>query len=150
MADRKEGAVTEETRVESLLSEFEPLTNLHPEAGGDIADDGRRGADRHRCFSAIAYLGASSGRLPYHAGSDVLSWRESGSGDFFHHRAARKTVRSSAGADADDFDQFLWQLPDHPAVFTRSQHRHRGTGGAGCHQRGDYLSAHKPARASDL
>ena len=128
----------------------ESLPDLHPAAGGDVADDGRRGAGRCRCFPATAGLGAAAGRLPDHAGPDVLPRREPGGGDVFDHRAARKAVRAGAGTDADDVDQFLWQFADHAAVFARSQHRRSRAGGAGRHQCGHDLSSHQSPGSSHL
>src|ERR1700683_3264939 len=97
-------AAVKRARAEAVRSES--LANLHPEAGGDLADDGRRGAGGLHGIPATAGLGASPGGLPDHAGADVLPRREPGGCNVFDHRATRETVRPGARIDADDVDQF--------------------------------------------
>src|ERR1019366_2278573 len=101
----------------------ESFPDFHPAAGCDVADDGGCGAGRIRRFPATAGLGAASGGLPHHADPDVLPRREPRGCDVFDHGATRKTIRTSARADADDVDQLFWQLADHAPVFTGPQHR---------------------------
>ena len=135
-------------RAEALAGES--LPNLHPEAGGDVADDGRRGARRCHGVPATAGLGAAPGRLPDHADPDVLPGREPGGSDVFDHRAAREAVRPGARTDADDVDQFFQQFADHAAVFARSQHRRRRAGGAGRHQCSHDFSSQQSPGSSHL
>src|ERR1019366_1379575 len=130
-----EAAVADLKRARAEAQAGEPIPHLHPQAGGDIADDGWSGARRGHGLPATAGLGATPGGLPDHPGSDVLPGFEPRGGDVFDHRAARKTVRPGARTDADDVDQFLQQFADHAAVFARSQHRRSRAGGAGRHQR---------------
>src|ERR1039458_4761718 len=90
-------ATSRRARAETLAGES--LPNLHPQAGGDIADDGWSGAGRGDGLPATAGLGAAPGGLPDHSSPDVLPGFEPGGSDVFDHRAARETVRPSARAD---------------------------------------------------
>src|ERR1700722_11837321 len=75
-ATRRKAAMTPKRAVEALASE--PVPHLHPQAGGNIADDGRRGTDRRHGFPATAGVRAASGGLPHHTDPDLLSGREPG------------------------------------------------------------------------
>src|ERR1039458_4719460 len=101
-------ATSRRAKVEALAGES--LTHLHPQAGGNIADDGGSGARRGDGLPATAGLGATAGGLPDHSSPDVLPGFEPGGGDVFDHGAARETVRPGARADADDVDQFFQQF----------------------------------------
>src|SRR5947209_1792528 len=83
----------------------ESVPDLHPPACSDVAHDGRSGPRWYCRVPAVAGLGAAAGGLPDDPGADVLSGRRSGSDDVGRYRAARKTIRASAGSDADDVDQ---------------------------------------------
>src|ERR1700733_4038424 len=63
-AETLHAAAAESRGASAAARRSEHLTNLHPEAGGHIADDGRRGAHRCRGVPAAARLGAAPGRLP--------------------------------------------------------------------------------------
>src|SRR5271157_200431 len=136
---RRVAATSKRARAEALVGES--LPHLHPQAGGNLADDGWSGAGRGHGLPATAGLGAAPGGLPHHSSPDVLPGFEPGGSDVFDHRAAREAVRPGARADADDVDQFFQQFADHAAVFARSQHRRSRAGSAGRHQFGHHFSS---------
>ena len=65
-------------------------------------------------------------------------------------RAAGAAVRPDAGAEADDLGQFRRRLGDHARIQPGREHRRGRAGGAGGHQRGQQLSAHRPAQSAHL
>jgi len=52
-------ALIKEAAAEIALSE--PVPNIHPEAGGDVADDARRYCSWFRSIPAVARIGIASG-----------------------------------------------------------------------------------------
>ncbi len=82
--------------------------------------------------------------------ADVLSGRQPGCDGLVGHGAAGAAVRPGAGPEPDDFHQFRGKLADHAAIFAGFEHRRGRAGGAGGDQRGDHLSAGRPAQSADL
>src|SRR5438876_6009369 len=101
----------------------ESVAAVHSAADRHHALDGRRAARGLGCLPAVAHLGAASGRLPNYSGTNVLSWRKSGSDGLLGHGTARAAVRPDSWLESDDFHEFLRELDDHSAVCFGSEYR---------------------------
>ena len=100
----------------SVLKSHEPLADVHPPAGGDLAADGGDPAGRHGRVPAAAGLRAAPGRLSDHPGAHVLSRREPGRDGVGGDDAARAAVRPAARPQPDDVHQLVGGLAGHAAV----------------------------------
>ena len=129
---------------------LESVAPVHPAAGGDLADDGRRAARGPDRLSRAADRGAAGDRLPDDPGRHALPRREPGGDDVVGHRTARAPVRADAGAEPDVVDELGRRVGDHAAVQPRLDARRRRAGGAGRDQRGSEPAADRPAAAADL
>src|SRR3954451_14663551 len=107
LALRPQEPVPAAARKARKATHSEPVAPFHPPARGDLAHDGRRGADRRGRVPAVAGLRAATGRLPDHAGADLLSGRKPGGDDVRGYCSSREAVWPGAWTDADDLDQLV-------------------------------------------
>src|SRR3954464_1177764 len=94
----------------------ESVTSIYSAAGGNIADDDRRAADRHCGVPATAGFSVAGGGLSNYSGDDVLSWRRSNGDGVLGNRAPGTPVRTSPRTKSDDLDQFARGLGYNSAV----------------------------------
>src|SRR5262249_22714713 len=133
-ADGVAAGVGVETASKATANEY--LENLHPASGRNIATDGRRPSGPCGRVQTVAGIGYAAGGLPNDSGRDVLSRSKPGGDVIVGDSAARASIRTSPGLEADDVDQFLWLLGYHAAVFARPQYRYRRAGSSGSNQCG--------------
>src|SRR5579864_707781 len=100
----------------------EPVPSFHSSPGRDIAYDVWRTAGRHRCLSATAGFGPARGGLSHDPGDDVLPRRRSHRNGVIGDCSLGATVRTSAGLEPDDLEQFARKLDHYAAVQSRSEH----------------------------
>src|SRR6185295_8084382 len=123
---------------------------FHSAAGSDRPTDGGIGVGGHHRLPAVADLCIAASGLSNHSSTDVLSGREPGGNDFGCDSSARAAIWPGARAEPDDLHQLVRQFADHASVFTGSEYRYRGAGGAGGNQRFRYLPAKGPAESSGI
>ncbi len=99
---------------------------------------------------ATSRLCSAPGGLSHNSGHHFLSGRGAGGDGFISHSAYGAPVRPGSRTEPDDLDQFFWQLGDHAAIQSGTEHRHCGAGSAGRHQRRYHVSSPRSAKSSDL
>ena len=134
----------------ALAWRHESVTPVHPATGRYLAADGGDPDRRRDRLPVPAAVGAARGRLPDHPGADLPARRQSRGHDLDRDRAARTAIRPDAGPQGDVLAQLGRRLGADAAVRSEPQHRHRGTGSAGGHQRRRQPAAEHAAGAADL
>src|ERR1051326_7944987 len=94
-------------------SRSESIPALHSQAGSYVPHDGGRRPGRRSRLLSITGVGLAAVRLSDHPGADLLPGRKSGGDDFVSYGAARKAVRTGAGADSDDLRQLVRHVGGH-------------------------------------
>ncbi len=132
------------------LDSHEYLRTVHSPPDRDhAAYRGGCAGGRHRVPAAASVATAASG-FPDHFGVGFPARRESGDHGVVGGDAAGAPVGPYRGGYRDDFVEHTGVDQHHAAVRSESQHRRRGPGCAGGHQRGARLSAGESAEQPEL
>src|SRR5260370_25581324 len=108
----------------------ESIAAVHPAAGRHLPPHRRDRPGRPRRLPTARGLRPAPGRLPDHAGTDLLPRGEPRRDGLRGHRPARAPVRPDARAQANDVDQLVHQQRDHAAARPEPPAPHRGPTGA--------------------